>query len=244
MDYLLLLPPGDKGSPGFPGTPGHPGIPGVKGDKGLPGLQGHHGEPGERGFPGFSLEGPKGDRGDIGQAGETGVQTCKHYMNTFGLITKVFCFFLLSPSTLCVVCACFYQPGTPGLPGPAGVPGRDGHKGEKGDYGTPGFQGETGQKGEPGIPGFVVRQQAFIFMSSFAHVTNYLVNSDKGKMIRVSTVSVSGRYRYLERRVASGRYEMSVSSCFFVLFFHSIKYKNFLIIIKVKQNCTTSMNMY
>lgn len=91
MDYLLLLPPGDKGSPGFPGTPGHPGIPGVKGDKGLPGLQGRHGEPGERGFPGFSLEGPKGERGDTGQPGETGVQiTCKHYMNTFGLVTKVF----------------------------------------------------------------------------------------------------------------------------------------------------------
>lgn len=191
MDYLLLLPAGDKGSPGFPGTPGHPGIPGVKGDKGLPGLQGRHGEPGERGFPGFSLEGPKGDRGNTGQPGETGVQTRKYYMNTFGLITKVL--FFLSPSTLRVVCACFYQPGTPGQPGPAGVPGRDGLKGEKGDYGTPGFQGETGQKGEPGIPGFVVRQQAFVFMSSFVHVTNYLVLSDKGKMIRVSTVSVSGR---------------------------------------------------
>lgn len=76
------------------------------------------------------------------------------------------------------------------------MPGRDGHKGEKGDDGSPGFQGETGQKGEPGIPGFVVRQQAFIFMSSFIHVTNsfflILVHSDKGRMIRVSTVSVSG----------------------------------------------------
>lgn len=93
MDYLLLLPPGDKGSPGFPGTPGHPGIPGVKGDKGLPGSQGLHGEPGERGFPGFSSEGPKGERGDTGQPGETGVQmTYKHYMNTFGLITKVVVF--------------------------------------------------------------------------------------------------------------------------------------------------------
>lgn len=63
------------------------------------------------------------------------------------------------------------------------MPGRDGPKGEKGDYGIPGFQGETGQKGEPGIPGFVVRQQAFIFMSSFVHVPNYLVHSDKGKMM-------------------------------------------------------------
>lgn len=72
------------------------------------------------------------------------------------------------------------------------MPGRDGLKGEKGDYGSPGFQGETGQKGEPGIPGFDVRQQAFILMSS--HVfTDYLVHSDKGRMIRVSRVSVSGR---------------------------------------------------
>lgn len=98
-----------------------------------------------------------------------------------------------SPSTLCIVCACFYQLGTPGQPGPSGLPGRDGHKGEKGDYGTPGFQGETGQKGDPGIPGFVVRQQASIIVSSFVHVANYLVHSDKGKMICVSTVSVSGR---------------------------------------------------
>lgn len=73
------------------------------------------------------------------------------------------------------------------------MPGREGHKGEKGDHGIPGFQGETGQKGEPGIPGLVVRQQAFIIMSSFVHFTNYLVHSDKGKMIRVSTVSVSSR---------------------------------------------------
>lgn len=157
----------------------------------------------------------------------------------------------LSPSTLCVVSACFYQPGSIGQPGPSGVPGRDGYKGEKGDHGTPGFQGETGQKGEPGIPGFVVRQQAFIIVSSFVHVTNYLVHSDKGKMIRVGTVSVSGRpILVFQWPIPVFREEDSQwSICkagikfdFFVLFY--FKYKNFVMIIKEKQNGTTSINIY